>query len=146
MPYRIYSPFTKSRIGFRGASLMSLGIMEVIIGWSILDAKPEQYRFLTLFRYLPQTAMGWAWAIPGIVAILMAFFRTPARDRLGFVLAYVMPFLWGSFYLISWCIFRDLTLLIAFRAAILYWGYAMLILVISGWSEPVVIYAFKDRK
>jgi hypothetical protein len=72
--------------------------------------------------------------LAGAVALVSAFTRT-RNDTWGFVLSYVVPFLWGTAYLISWYPLREINAGTAMRAGILYWGYSALVVIISGWPE-----------
>lgn len=135
MPYRIWSPFTHRRIGRRGACLLSLGVIQIVTGWTMIDSPPLAFHALTLFRLVPPLTLGLLWLIPGAISLAYAFVRRTDNDSWGFVAAYLMPFIWGMAYVLSWFPLHDLPAGMGLRAAVIYWGYAALVQVISGWSE-----------
>lgn len=135
MPYRIKSPYTKERIGRRGACLLALGVIEIDLGWSIWASPIKVSQLLTVFRHLPNTLLGAPWVVAGSIALVYAFTRRGKNDGIGFIATYIMPFVWGLAYLLSWFPFGDLGPDQAMRAVGIYWGYALLIQVVAGWVE-----------
>jgi hypothetical protein len=58
-------------------------------------------------------------------------------ERLGFILSYLVPFLWGFIYLISWFYYHDLSAEMGIRSAAVYWCYSSLVILVSGWPDTL---------
>lgn len=141
-PYRIHSPLTHERIGRRGAFLMTLAVVDSLLGWSLLDEPPTVYGQLTLLRHIPQNLLGGLWIAASAVALAFAFAKRSDLDVWGFVASYVPPMIFGGIFLLSWWPIGQLSAGTGVRSAVVYWGYALLVLIAAGWPEP----AYKDTQ
>lgn len=138
MPYRIKSPFTRDRIGRRGACLLIFGFIPFSIGGALFvqpngrDGRPRVIPLLE--RVAPAELWSSLWMLLGAVTMACAFFGWRAQ-RSGYILAYGLPTFWGAAYFITW-LMGDLVT--GWVASLLYLGYSLLVIVISGWEEPVI--------
>lgn len=137
MPYRIKSPFTRARIGRRGACLLIFGFIPFSIGGALFvqptDRSGKPRTIPVLEHIAPAEFWSSVWMLLGLTAMACAFFGWKAQ-RLGYVLAYGLPTFWGAAYLASWALGELVT---GWVASIIYLGYSLLVIVISGWEEPV---------
>ncbi|UTN93034.1 hypothetical protein SEA_MARKY_31 [Streptomyces phage Marky] len=136
MPYRIKSPFTRSRIGRRGACLLIFGFIPFSIGGALFVQPTDRHgtnRTIPVLEiFAPAEFWSVLWMLLGLVAMACAFGRWRAQ-RAGYVLAYGLPTVWGVAYLASWALGLLVT---GWFASIVYLGYSLLVIVISGWEEP----------
>lgn len=122
-------------VGRRGACLLALGILDVVIGWSVWIAPQSP---LTLFRHIPSWVLGLSWIFAGVVALISI--RRKQQDSWGFIGAWAVPFIWGSLFVAEMCAPSDiLGVWAGIRAVVTYWGYAALVMVISGWPEGQIV-------
>lgn len=135
-PYRIVSPLTGRRIGRRGAFLLALSLFDALLGWSLLSVPPVVYDQLTLLRHIPQLVLGLLWIVPSGVAFLFAFAQRSDQDVWGFFASYIPPMVFGGIYFLSWWPIGQLDAGTGVRSAVVYWGYALLVLIAAGWPEP----------
>lgn len=135
-PYRIRSPFTHQRIGRRGAFLLTLSVVDALLGWSLLDEPPGLYGQLTLLRHIPQDLLGSLWITAAALAFAFAFAKRSDLDVFGFVASYLPPMIFGGIFLLSWWPINQLPPGTGVRSAVVYWGYALLVVIAAGWPEP----------
>lgn len=87
------------RIGRRGASLMFVGLVCLVIAAS-LAFPPEEVRansgYLMLTVFLPLGVWAAIWGITGLVCLAQAFVRS---DRVAFSLATALMCAWGAIYI-----------------------------------------------
>jgi hypothetical protein len=83
----------------------------------------------------PDSVWGGVWLGLGVVAMICAFLGWRAQ-RVGFVLAYGLPLLWGAADVISWLLGW---LPVGWVPALIYLGYCLLVVIIAGWDEPTVV-------
>lgn len=123
------------RVGRRGAALAWFGLLDLVIGWSLLTpqlaANPAalaQYR--VLLRVAPLSFWGWAWIAVGVVCLA----HVPARsDRLAFAAAIAVKAVWATGIAAAWVAYG------AYRAwvsAAVWATFGLFVLLISGWPEP----------
>lgn len=122
-------------IGRRGACLLALGVIDIFIGWSVWIAPQSP---LTLLKHIPTPVLGMTWILAGVIAI--ASIRRKYQDSWGFIGCWQVPFIWGCLF-IAELVFplNNLGIWPGIRAIVTYWGYAALILVISGWPEGSIV-------
>lgn len=136
MPYRLRSPFTRARIGRRGVCLLVFGLVPAMIGVSFFAQPTSQAGrdrgIPALDDIAPASWWAWAWLVLGIVAMACALGGWRAI-RIGFVIGYILPLIWGAANLISWLLGELVT---GWISAVIYLGYSLLVTVISGWEEP----------
>jgi lysylphosphatidylglycerol synthetase-like protein (DUF2156 family) len=136
VPYRIKSPFTRARIGRRGACLLVFGFIPFSIGAALFvqptDRHGERRAIPVLEHIAPAEFWSSVWMLLGLVAMICAFL-TWKEQRYGFIIAYALPTFWGAAYLASWALGELVT---GWFASVVYLGYSLLVVVISGWEEP----------
>lgn len=134
-PYRLVSPYTRQRIGRRGAFLLILSFLQALLGWTTLGTPPLTVQNLTVFRDIPLWVLACTWLIPAVVSFFASWSRPGGLDGPAFFLGYGFFFLWGAAYVASWWPLGDLAAGGAWRPAGFYLCIAGLILVTSGWPE-----------
>lgn len=135
-PYRIYSPFTHQRIGRRGAFLLTLAMVDALLGWSLLSVPLAVYTQLTLLRHIPQGVLAGVWLLAAAMSFVFAFAKRTDLDVWGFSASYFAPMIFGGIYLLSWWPIGQLPAGQGVRSAVVYWGYALLVVIAAGWPEP----------
>lgn len=135
MPYRIVSPITHSRIGFRGGVLLIYGVLEMIVGWAIFVTPASPFAPHTAFNYAPMAVYGFIWLIPGIVAFIAAFFDG-AMETFGYAMSFMPFFLFGLGDLIDGWPLGITPIGTALRGTAIFWAFALLIILIVRWPEP----------
>lgn len=120
------------RLGRRGAALLLVSMIQVIIGTGLLQAPPTLAVNLLVINLLSLQTWGWIWTASGIIAAPFAFFR-PGPDRFGFMALYVTPAVWGVAFALNAVLGRFPTgTYEGLRAAATYLGYSGLMITISG--------------
>ena len=125
----------QNRLGRRGAMLLLLGLVHILIGVGVFIRPPVTTRgsFLTL---VPEPIQAAAWVLCGIVAVVWAFRRL---DYLGWLALYVMPSLRVLTYAGAWAVY-----IIsggtdgaenAWYTAVLHLPLILAVLICSGWRE-----------
>lgn len=132
MPYRIKSPITHSRIGFRGGVLLIYGFLELIVGWAILTSPANPLR---VFSAAPILVYALIWLIPGATAVITCFFRG-AVEALGYGISFIPFFLYGLGTLASYWPEHQLMVAQSLRAGAIYFSFMLMIRIISRWPEP----------
>ncbi len=136
MPYRIKSPITRRKIGRRGACLLIFGFVPAMVGASLYVQPygPGNHRRTVplLAKMAPDNFWALVWVCLGTLAMACAF-GTWRATRVGYVLAYSLPFLWAAANFISWAVGWLPT---GWIASFIYLGYCLLVVIISGWDEP----------
>lgn len=129
-------------IGRRGGFLLVLAVVQAVIGWSNLIAPPATLHSLTVFRDIPQWVLATYWLVPAAVGFVAGLFERRVKwEGISFFLSYFTIFGWGFAYVASWWPFHELEIGTAFRTAAIYWSFAAMILLVSGWSENNTILA-----
>lgn len=86
------------RIGRRGASLLFVGLVSLVVAASLATPPAETLAnpgYLLLASFLPLDIWAIVWAIAGIVCLTQAFARS---DRVAFSLATAIMCTWGAIY------------------------------------------------
>lgn len=139
MPHRLKSPFTRQRIGRRGACLLIFGFISFCIGGALFVQPHDQAgrpRTIPLLEKIaPPEVWGGSWVVLGLVAMGCAFFGWRAQAK-GYLIAYTLPLIWGAAYFASWALGWLIT---GWIAGIVYLGYSLLVIVIAGWEESPVL-------
>lgn len=135
MPHRLYSPFTRTRIGRRGACLLVFGLIPFFVGLALFvqpTAPGGRNRTIPLLEKIaPAEFWSVAWMVLGSLVFLSAFLGWRAQRR-AYMVAYTLPLLWGAAYLISWVFGWLVT---GWISGTVYLGYCLLVIVIAGWEE-----------
>jgi hypothetical protein len=118
-----------ARIGRRGSYLLFLALVDVLYGYSLLVYMGPSYPRLDLF--FSAHTWGWIWIIAGLFIAQQAFTRV---DRLGFVVAVVIKFVWGAIA------FYDFILNphhdpLGWVSAVIWFGFGALTAIVSYWPE-----------
>lgn len=120
------------RIGRRGATLIFLGLLDVLFGYSFIVAPATTTRGINYL--LPYAVWGWVWIAAGIVCFVLA----PAHvDRAAFALAALVMSAWGLANGYVW-LTQDIPRL--WVSAVIWLAFAGLILIISSWPESAEIH------
>lgn len=132
MPYRIKSPVTGSRIGFRGGVLLIYGFLELIVGWAVITSPANPLR---VFSAAPILVYALIWLIPGGIAVITSFFKG-AVEAFGYGLSFIPFFLYSLGIIVSYWPEHQLQVAPALRAAAIYLAFVMMIRIIARWPEP----------
>lgn len=92
---RTVKVLSSSRLGYRGAFLLFLAIIDLIYGWYLVNPTAESQR-TTQFEWrahiMPAQAWGSIWLTVGVVLLVSAFMR---QDRIGYTLAIALKVGWA---------------------------------------------------
>lgn len=127
---------TSDRIGRRGASLLTWGLMWFLAGLPLLFYTPHSTLHIIALK-----TWAAAFVAAGGLAILTSFRRSPRADRLGFVALSLVGSCWVVYCLVMWVASIVLDQDIATNLPLLTTGVTDAILVIkinidAGWPEP----------
>jgi PAS domain S-box-containing protein len=89
------------RIGRRGASLVFVGLLSLVIGASLVFAEPEQRTmpaFTILAGLAPLSVWAAAWFAVGVLCLVQTFMRS---DRIAFAAATALLLMYGLIFLSS---------------------------------------------
>lgn len=125
------------RIGRRGASLLTLGVIWGLFGLSMISA-PAAPAGVSLYELIPQQVFAVLWIASSLVAIVSAGFTTPGHDAWGFIALIVPLLIRVASFTWAWVMF-----LVGHGGSERGWITAVvwsaligLIVVIAGWAEP----------
>lgn len=118
------------RIGFRGAFLGFLAILDYLYGLSLLIA-PKSQHISNLI--LPWNAWIVVWLTMGVVLSFGVFAK---RDRVHFSLAAGIKVLWAS-ALINLALFHHMPII--WPSAVIFGCFAGLVVIVSWWPEVHVV-------
>jgi hypothetical protein len=126
------------RVGRRGAALLAFSSIDVVIGVSFMnpDAAAQTKAlpaYAALLRVAPLPVWAWLWLAVAVACLVGAFCE---MDRVAFGAAIGIKIVWASGFLAAW-IFYDAQR--AWLSAATWGVVAALVLVISGWPEPIKI-------
>lgn len=132
----VFGLFTHHKFGRRNACLLIFGFVPAMVGTSLFlqpDDRHGQSRVIPVLGHLAPDAL-WAtlWVVLGVTAMICAFFNWRVM-RVGYLLAYGLPLIWGAADFISWGA-GDLPT--GWVAGCVYLGYSLLVVIVSGWDEP----------
>lgn len=136
MPERVIRYIVWGLNGKRGAVLVLHGLIFFLIGWSYLTA-PDIVARTRTFGFIPEwidpPLLGIPWIASGVVSIFFAIDWSWTSDRWGFMAATMMPLFWSLLFLTGWINGYNP---LAWISAVLYLGYALIIMVVAGWPNP----------
>lgn len=92
---RTYRILSSTRLGYRGAFLLFLAIIDLIYGWFLINPTPEQTKttqFVWRDHIMPTEAWGVVWLTVAVVLIVSAFLR---QDRIGYAAAIGLKVGWA---------------------------------------------------
>lgn len=133
MKVRTLRVISDSRLGFRGAILLILGVADLLYGWSLISPAAEASQTpINQWRaeILPSAAWGMLWITIGCVLLIHAFMR---RDDVGYVLAIAIKAVWTMVSFGAWVVGGVES---GWSTALVWAAFAAMIAVISGWPEP----------
>jgi hypothetical protein len=124
----------RQRVGRRGAALLVFAFIDVVIGWSLIDASGQaQAAALPTYRAFrevaPLAAWGWLWLAVAAMCAVWAFRR---HDAPGFAAAIAVKLVWAAGFLVSWVAWDAPR---AWLGATTWGVIAALVYLISGWPE-----------
>lgn len=124
----------RRRLGRRGSILLILAVIDVAFGLSLIGPSAEALNSRsTVWRehFAPTWAWGSAWLFVGAILCVSAFMR---HDATGYAAAIGWKITWGVITLASW-LFGGVER--GWVGAIIWFVFAGMIVIISGWPEPV---------
>ena len=131
-------PRPPRQIGRRGAMLLSLGAIWIVLGLGVLDSTSTTV--VAPHEALPQTWRGAAWIITGTIAVAYAIRPKGLPDHHGFAALAAMPIVRVVSYTLAWV---DHLLPIGgdgyrlgWRFAATYAAMLAAVLVTAGWPDP----------
>jgi len=146
MPHRIKSPFTRQRIGRRGACLLIFGFIPFCIGGALFvqptDRTGHPRTIPILEKIAPAEFWSGTWMVLGLIAMVCAFLGMEAKRR-GYLIAYTLPLIWGAGYIVSWLLGWLVT---GWISGTVYLGYCLLVVVIAGWEESPDLVTVPDQE
>lgn len=125
-----------SKLGRRGAFLLFLSLLDILIGFSLWTAEPRPLFFLTMDVWAGM------WTAVGVVLFVQAFQKF---DRIAYTLAAMLKFLWGIMYFNAW-VFHGLPR--GWVGATVWIAFGCAVLVVSSWPEDprILIGELKKEK
>lgn len=136
-----------ARIGRRGGTLITLGLLQIIAGMSFLSAStPKNYfDFLPITSHVPIGVWGCVWIATGSMAVLSSLWKT-GKDAWGFQFCYPLFALWGIDTTIS-TVLGDypLGLLRGAFSSVLYFALMGLVFSVSGMDGTATIRQAMER-
>lgn len=121
------------RVGFRGATLLWLMLLDFVYGLSLLRPAPEASQSASIrwvAQILPLPAWGAAWSAMGVLLAVYAFRR---RDAAAFAVAVTWKVVWGLLFLIGWIVGAVDR---GWVAAVVWLAFAGWASLVSRWPEP----------
>lgn len=136
--WHAYQPRKPRQIGRRGAVLLILGLIWIILGLGVLDSGGISDELL--HERLSPTLRGAAWIVTGLVAIGYAFRPTGLGDQVGFAALYLMPAVRVASYTTAWV---DSLIPVGgpgyesgWRFAAIHAAIVTAVAITAGWPEP----------
>ncbi|MFF8831394.1 hypothetical protein [Streptomyces sp. NPDC015131] len=117
-------------LGHRRGFLLTIGIIQLMLGWSTIVAPTEAVQMYVLAGHIDTFWCGLVQLILGGIATFTAFWP-PGFDKYGFMAAVPAPIFWGVDSLLSMA-FQNMPWEVGVRGATIWIGYAVLVLLGSG--------------
>lgn len=124
-------------IGRRGTVLLFLALVDLAYAlslWRPAGATTQAASTRLLAHIMPLPWWAGLWLAVGVACLAAAFVHR--LDRIAFPAASGIKALWGTVFLFGWLIAG---LDRGWVAAIVWYGFALLVGVIAGWAEPVTV-------
>ena len=134
MRIRTYRVLSSTRLGYRGAFLLFLAVIDVVYGWFLVNPTPEQVT-TSQFRWrdeiMPTQAWGVIWLVAAAVLLMSAFAR---QDRIGYAVAVGLK--------VGWAVIAAASAVGgnvqgAWSSVAIWGGFAALTIMESGRPEPL---------
>lgn len=131
---RTVKVLSSSRLGYRGAFLLFLAIIDLVYGWTLIDPTRESRhtsQYLWRQEIMPNQAWGVIWWTVAVCLLISAFLR---QDRIGYAMAVALK--------IGWAIVAALGgfnghVQGAWASVSIWGGFAALTILESGRAEPL---------
>ena len=122
------------RLGRRGAALLWIGFLDLVIGWSLVDPVSRPLvRHAPIYHAAFQLAAPSVWAALWAAAGLVCLVQAPMRlDRVGFACAIAVKLTWALLITVSWLADGAVR---GWLSAVVWYTFAAFIGVIAGWPE-----------
>lgn len=101
MRVRTYRVLSSTRLGYRGAFLLCLAVIDLVYGWFLVNPTAESVgtsQFVWRDHIMPTEAWGAIWLVAAFVLIVSAFAR---QDRLGYAVAIALKVGWAFIAAVS---------------------------------------------
>lgn len=134
MRIRTLRVLSSSRLGYRGAFLFCLSIIDVTYAWFLISPTPEQSAnsdYVWRDHIMPSYAWGGIWLAAAGVLMICAFSR---QDRIGYAIAIGLKVGW-AFVAAAGGLTGNVQG--SARSVAIWGGFAMLTVIASGWPEPM---------
>lgn len=134
MRIRTVHVLSSSRLGYRGAFLLFLALIDFAYGAFLIHPAPEQVRtsqFIWRDGILPTEAWGAIWLTVGAAVLISAFMR---QDRIGYALAIALKIGWATLAAAGGMHGHTQG---TWTAVAIWGGFAALTILESGRAEPV---------
>lgn len=125
---------SSSRLGYRGAFLLFLAIIDAIYGWFLIRPTSESQQtsqFVWRAHIMPTEVWGSIWLIVAAALLASAFMR---QDRIGYALAIALKVGWAFVAAIGGLSGRVQG---SWTSVSIWGGFAALTILVSGWPEPL---------
>lgn len=143
MPVKRYR-MAKAKFGKRGFACLWFGIVFIVIGLSFIIGDPSptlalNLKFLT--SVLPLEVWGSIWTLGGLTFLVAAFWKR--LELIAFMVGIAITLNWSIGYAIQ-AAFGESSR--GWVSAAIYGFFAVLILLISTWAEPIADVEIGDRE
>lgn len=127
----------KKRIGRRGATLIFLGILDLLFGYSLISAPISQIQ--TVNFILPVQAWAAIWTVTGAVSLVQAF---KFVDRIAFALASTVMIAWGLIYFANTITNHIVR---GWVSTVIWISFGCFIFIVSSWPEAPDLHMTTDE-
>ena len=124
------NPFMKLiyRVGRRGSYLIFLALLDILYGYSIIIQTGPLFTQVDL--YLSDKMWGLIWIAAALIIFVNAFLR---MDRVGYVVATVLKFVWGTLMAWAWAVQPNDPR--GWAAAVIWFAFGILTAIVANWPE-----------
>ncbi len=136
MKVRTARALSRSRLGFRGAILLCLTVIDVIYGLTLVMPSEETRAgsaYAWRAEFMPTECWGALWITVGVFLVTQAWTVT---KRAGYAVAIAIKLVWMVVCVGSWAL-GPVPASQAFALGGLVGGFALIAFVCSLWSEPI---------
>jgi hypothetical protein len=135
---RTYRVLSNTRLGYRGAFLLFLAMIDLVYGWFLVNPTDESIntsQFVWRDHIMPTQAWGVIWLAAAAVLVISAFVK---QDRVGYAVAIGLKVGW-AFIAAASAITGHVPG--AWSAVAIWGGFACLTIMESGRPEPLTTHA-----
>lgn len=126
----------RSRLGFRGATLLGLAFIDIVYGLTLALPSQETRQgsaYAWRSEVIPTESWGGLWILVGIFLVTQAWAH---RDRAAYAVAIGIKLLWTTVCLGSWLV-GPVPASQAWATSGIFIAFAWIAFVCSLWSEPI---------